>query len=222
MARDLRCVVVASTGGSVMNELLRNSFFRAQIMAVASDRDCGAIARAREHGVRADVLREDDKAAFSNRLLRYLDDLNADYAISFFTKLFVGEVVARYRNRIINLHPSLLPAFKGLDGFGDALKYGVRIVGSTIHFIDEHMDEGRIIMQTACPLDPGAPAAGMRHRLFEQQCRSLLQVTRWLHEGRIDVRGDRVLVTGARYDDVEYSPRLDFDQAIALRVPHRD
>lgn len=220
MHHDLRCVIVASTGGSVMNALLRDPFFRSQIVAVVSDRACGAIDRAREHAVRADVLAEPDGRAFSDRLLHYLDGLRADYVISFFTKLFTGDLVARYHSRIVNLHPSLLPAFKGLDGFGLALKHRVRIVGTTLHFIDERMDAGQIIMQTAWPLDPTVDPSVTRHRLFVHQCKSLLQATRWLYERRVTVTDQGVSIAGVSYDDPEFSPRLDFDQAIQFEIPY--
>jgi phosphoribosylglycinamide formyltransferase-1 len=76
-------------------------------------------------------------------------------------------------------------------------------------------------MQTACPLDPERDPADVRHLLFTQQCRSLLQVMRWLVDGRIEVGERRVLVRGARYDDPEYSPALDFRDAIELRLAPR-
>ena len=201
-----------------MNELLKSRFFRQQVHSVVSDRDCPAIEKAASHGVRTAVFKESDKSRFSDRLLDYLVESKADYVISFYTKLFMGELLDRFDNRIINLHPSLLPAFKGLDGYGDAVKYGVRFVGSTIHFIDGQMDEGKIIAQTICPLDPDNLQM-VRHRIFEQQCRSLLQVIRWLVEERIEVTQNRVAIKGAVFNNAEFSPALDFNEAIELRVP---
>jgi phosphoribosylglycinamide formyltransferase-1 len=217
----MKCVIVASTGGSVMNELLKNVFFRNCIFAVVSDRDCPAIEKARRHGVSTLLIPERENTNFSNRLLDLLQKHQVDYVISFFTRLFVGELLARYRNRIINLHPSLLPAFKGLDGFGDTVRYGTCYVGSTIHFMDENMDEGKIILQTVYPLDPGKSLEEIRHRLFQQQCKSLLQVVRWLDEGRIQIERSRVTVTNAAYAGFEYSPSLDSEDALELDIPLR-
>ncbi len=217
--RDLKCVVIASTGGSVMNQLLSNSFFRRQIVAVVSDRQCGALEKAEKHGVPTLVLAEAHKAHFSERLLQTLNSLQADYAISFYTKLFVGDLLEAYRNRILNLHPSLLPAFKGLHAFEDAAAYGARYVGSTIHFIDDKMDEGRIIQQTISANIPGEDPARLRHRIFVQQCRSLLQVVRWLAEDRVRIENDRVCVANAKYVDLEYSPNLDFSEAVDMQIP---
>ena len=211
-------VIVASTQGSVMNELLKNSFFRRQIHSVVSDRLCPAVERAQAHGVQTMNFSESDKHRFCDKLLIYLHENWIDYVISFFTKLFVGDLLNAYEDRIINLHPALLPAFKGMDGFGDGIRYGVRYLGSTIHFVDEHMDEGKIIMQTICPLDPSQEISTMRHRIFRQQCKSLLQVVKWLTEDRIKVESKKVLIEGAVYVDFEYSPNLDFHEAIALDV----
>src|ERR1043165_8846128 len=114
--KDLRCVIVASTGGSVMNAVLDNAFFKRQIFAIVSDRPCGAIDKASAHALTNQVIHQKNSKEFCDHLLSYLQDNQIDYVISFFTKLFVGELLSAYQDRIINLHPSLLPAFKGLDG----------------------------------------------------------------------------------------------------------
>jgi phosphoribosylglycinamide formyltransferase-1 len=214
--RNLKCVIVSSTSGSVMNVLLQNSFFKSQIFSVVSDRICPAIGKARSHGVRTEVFREKNNADFSDRLLAYLETNRIHYVISFYTKLFVGELLRKYSYRIINLHPSLLPSFRGLDGFGDTLRYGARYIGTTIHFIDERIDKGKIILQSVYPLDPDQPRTALRHRLFLQQCKSLLQVVKWLAENRIRVKSGRVVVAGGRFNDFEFSPQLDYDAAKKL------
>lgn len=222
MSKQIRLVIVASTGGAVINQLLHNTFFKSRVHSVFSDRECGAIAKARNQGVTTQVVQEKDKERISEKVLAYLKEYQADYAISFFSKLFVGELLSVYSDRIVNLHPSLLPSFKGLHGFDDAIAAGVGFVGSTIHFIDENMDEGKIIQQTITAIDKTKPVAVTRHRIFEQQCRSLLQVIKWLEDGRIIVEGNLVRVKGATYGHAEFSPNLDFDEAIALEIPKPD
>lgn len=219
MGTQLKLVIVASTGGSVVNQLLHHDFFKSRVHSVVSDRECLAILKAAAHGVLTEIIWEKDKTKFSSLVLDYLREHSVDYAISFFSKLFVGELLREYRDRIINLHPSLLPSFKGLHGFDDAVAHGARFVGSTIHFIDENMDEGKIIQQTIAPVDETRPIAFTRHRIFEQQCRSLLQVIKWLEDERILVEGNRVRVRDATCNDDEFSPGLDFAEAIALEIP---
>ena len=124
-----------------------------------------------------------------------------------------------YRDRIINLHLALLPSFKGYDGFNDGVRYGVKFVGSTIELVDKKMDEGKIVMHTVCPLDRSRPLAVTRHRVFVQQCKSILQAAKGLVEDRIIVDGRHVTIADAKYGNPEFSPALDFKDAIRLNVP---
>lgn len=215
----MRWAIVASTGGSVLDRLLGNEFFRARIALVLSDRDCGAIERAGRRGVDTAVLRERDSGRFCDRLLERLDNDGIDCVISFFTKLFRGAVLERYANRIVNLHPSLLPSFPGLHGFEDTMASGVRYAGTTIHLVDAGIDTGPVILQSIVAIDPAIDQRIIRHRIFEQQCRSLLQVVKWFEDERVRVSGRRAFVIGARYADLEYSPSLEFEEALSLVIP---
>jgi phosphoribosylglycinamide formyltransferase-1 len=218
MSSAPRIAIVASTGGSVADVLLARAAFVRHVVGLVSDRDCGALDVARRHGVPAVRLREASGAAFSDRLLDWLGAHEVGWVVSFYTKLFRGPILDAYRDRIVNLHPSLLPSFKGLDAFGDACRAGVRFVGTTIHLVDERMDEGKIVLQTTAPLDPGRDPASVRHVLFEHQCRGLLQVVRWIADDRLVVEGGAVRIRGARYDDATFAPALDDPDARALDV----
>jgi len=216
-----RCAAVASTGGAVLNVALAQPSFARHLVGIVCDRECGAAGVARRHGVPLTMLVEPSAAAFCDRLLAWLRANDVQWVIAFYTRLFVGPLLSAYRDRILNLHPSLLPAFKGLRPFEDALARGVRFVGTTIHLVDEQMDEGKIVLQSVVPLDPHRDPADIRHVLFEHQCRSLLQAIRWIAAGRLVVEGPRVVVRGARYDDPVFSPALDDPEARALQVPPR-
>ncbi len=214
-----RCVVTASTGGSVLNACLGSRFFKSLIHSVVCDRPCGAAEKAQAHGVPVEVFAAEKAARFSDWLLDYLHAHRIDYVFSFYTA-FYGETIRRaYRDRLVNLHPSLLPAFKGNDAWEYMEAYGVRFAGSTVEFIHERMDEGKIILQAVCPWDSGRAPEFTRHRVFVQQCKSLLQVARWLAEGRVSTDGCRVQVRGARFDNLEFSPALDFAEAIDWLCP---
>lgn len=202
-----------------MNELLKQPAFRRHIAVVIADRACPALEKAAAHDVPALLFAERKAAVFCDRLLAALVAQQIEYVISFYTKLFVGPLLEQYRDRIINMHPALLPAFKGLDGFEATLRAGVAFGGTTIHLIDEQMDEGKIIMQTVFPINPAEPEARLRHRVFEQQCRSLLQVVEWLAAGRLVVDGSWARIADAGYDNLEFAPALDSPAALALRVP---
>ena len=213
-----RIALVASTGGAVANVLLARPSFARHVVGVVSDRRCGALDVARRHGVAADLLPEASAEAFSDRLCGWLRAHDVDWIVSFYTKLFRGPLLQVYRDRILNLHPSLLPSFKGLRGFEDACRAGVRFVGTTIHLVDARMDAGKVVLQTVTPLDPHRDPTETRHVLFGHQCRGLLQVVRWIADGRLGVDGAQVRIRDARFDDGAFSPALDDPEARALDV----
>jgi phosphoribosylglycinamide formyltransferase-1 len=215
----LRCVIVASTGGAVMNECLKNPWFKSIVHSVVCDQPCGAADAARAHDLPVEIFAEPDSEKFCARLLGHLQTHRIDHVISFYTRFYSEPLRRAFADRIVNLHPTLLPAFKGNDAWEYVKPYGVRFAGSTVEFIYERMDEGKIILQTVCPWDDRQPAELIRHRIFVQQCRSLLQVARWLAEGRVQVNGCRVVVDGARFDSFEFSPALDFPDAIEFACP---
>jgi len=219
-SKRLKCVIAVSTAGSVMNEALKNPFFKGIVHSVVADKECPAIAKAQSHGVRIENFLEHTEEQFSIRLLEYLLKNDIDYVFSFYTGFFDNHLRDTYKDRIINLHPALLPAFKGLTGFNDGLAYGVKFVGSTVEFVDEKMDEGKIIMQTVCPLDQSQDPHIVRHKIFVQQCKSLLQVAKWLADRRIKVEDRNVTVLNAMFTGTEFSPSLDWDDAIRLEIKY--
>jgi phosphoribosylglycinamide formyltransferase-1 len=202
-----------------MDEALRNPLVRRLTHGLVCDRVCPAIDRAKAHGVPVTVFAEKDPEAFGARLLDHFRKLRIDHVFSFYVRFYPAAVRDAYRDRIFNFHPSLLPAFKGADGFGDGRRHGARFLGSTVELIDEVMDEGKIVMQTVFPVDPAASEAALRHRLFVQQCQSLLQTAKWLVDDRLRIDGKRVTVAGAQFRDPEFSPDLDWDEARRLTIP---
>ena len=217
--RSPRFVFVVSTAGSVMNETLKNDFLRSVVHSVVADRPCDAIDKAKAHSVATELFDEGSNESFCDRLAHYLNRHEIDFVISVYTGFYTDAFRAAFEDRVINFHPSLLPAFKGMDGFGDGVVYHVKILGTTVELIRDRMDEGKIVMQTATAVDPTRPLAELRHRIFVQQCKTLLQVVKWLHDGRIRVSGMNVTVDRARYRDIEFSPALDFDDARELEIP---
>lgn len=209
----MKVCIVGSTNGSVMNALFGVQYFRNQVQSFVTDRECEALNTARRHDVPAAIFSGKDNAAFSDCLLRHLLEIGIDYVVSFFTRLYTGNLLSEYRNRLINPHLSLLPAFNGFNSFQRAIVHGARFIGGTIHFIDPSTDGGSIILQHVYPAGPDDDVGILRHRIFVQQCQALLQVTKWLDEDRIAVDGRRVVVSGADYNSLIFSPALDFTPA---------
>jgi phosphoribosylglycinamide formyltransferase 1 len=219
ITRDLRFAFVLSTAGSVMNEVLKVDFVRSRVQLVVVDREGVASEHARRHGLEPVVIPEEDVAHFGDRLASLLAEHAIDFVFSYYTSFYPEALRSAYRDRLVNFHPSLLPAFKGGDAFERTISYPARFAGNTVEFIADVMDEGKIIMQTACPVDDGVPLEDTRHRVFVQQCQALIQVAQWLQDGRVVVDGRRVTVVGASFDDAAFSPALDSDDALgAARI----
>ena len=205
-----------------MNRLLTNQFLKSHIDSVIADQPCGALEKAACHGIPAFTFDERSPEIFCERLARHMDANGIDYVLSFYTRFYSKAFRERYRNRIVNAHPSLLPAFKGMSGFEDGIDYHCKIIGSTIELVRDVMDEGAIVIQAACPVDRNQDLSVTRHRVFVQQCKTMLQTVRWIVDSRIRINGAQVLIEGAKYDSPEYSPALDFDQAIGWDIPMPD
>lgn len=207
--------VIASTGGSVMNAVLQLPYMRTRLRTVLSDRECRAIEIAQEHGLSTEQFITKDALAFSDYLADYFSRTPHDLIVSFYTKLFRGEVVNQLYGRLVNCHPSILPACPGMDGFGDTIKSGARFIGATVHLVDSGRDTGYPLLQCALPFNPRLSIAENRHAVFIAQCRMMVQIVNWYEEGRIvsDESGYPGLI-GGQYRSSEYSPNLDFRLAI--------
>jgi phosphoribosylglycinamide formyltransferase-1 len=207
--RELRFGMVVSTAGSVMNEVLKDPFFRARVRLIVLQQPGPALEKARAHGIPTAIIEEGDNDQFCRKLVALFEEEAIDYVFSFYTKFYSAEFRAAFVDRILNFHPSLLPAFKGMDGFGDTVRHHARFAGNTVELIADVMDEGKIVMQTVCAVDRNAPIERTRHRVFVHQCQALLQSARWLQQGRIMVEGHRVEVRDATFDGGPFSPALD-------------
>jgi phosphoribosylglycinamide formyltransferase-1 len=113
-----------------------------------------------------------------------------------FDRLVTSPLLERFPGRIVNVHPALLPAFKGVDAQTQAAEYGVRVAGATVHLVDAEVDHGPIIVQAAVAIAPGDDAETVRQRILEQEHRIYPYAVQLFAEGRIRVEGRRVLVDG--------------------------
>jgi len=189
--------------------------FPASIAVVISNKaDAVGLARAAEAGIATAVVPHGDHngraafdAAIGNVLLRYGVGL---VCLAGFMRLLGAEFVAGWRDRLINIHPSLLPAFKGLDTHARALEAGVRLTGCTVHFVRAEMDEGPIIVQAAVPVRPDDTEGTLAARVLAAEHRAYPLAVRLIAQGRVRIVGGRVEIDGARVPDAAMlNPRDD-------------
>lgn len=134
-----------------------------------------------------------DKAAFETEIVRQLEDNDISFIVLAGYMRLVGEVLLRaYGGRIINLHPSLLPAFTGKDAIGQAIAYGVKVTGVTVHFVDEGLDTGPIIAQLPVQVEEKDTEETLAKRIHEVEHQLLVEVIQKIAEGKIELTGRHV------------------------------
>lgn len=181
-------VILISGRGSNMRAILRASL-PCRIAAVISNRaDAEGLALAREHGIPTAVVAHRDyadRAAFDAALAAAIDVHAPDFVVlAGFMRILTPEFVAHYRGRLINIHPSLLPAYGGLNTHQRALADGVKVHGCTVHFVTSDLDHGPIIIQAAVPVLINDTPETLAARVLHEEHRIYPQAIRWLCEGR--------------------------------------
>lgn len=161
-APSFRIVVLASGSGTNLQAILDRLHGEGgvEVAGVGSDKpDAFALERARAAGVATSVFARDDypdREARDAAMAEWIESLEADLVVlAGYMQLVSPGFVSRFRNRIVNVHPALLPSFPGLDAIGQAVEYGVRVTGVTVHFVDEGTDTGPVISQRAVEVPPG-------------------------------------------------------------------
>jgi phosphoribosylglycinamide formyltransferase-1 len=194
-------VILISGRGSNMEAMLQAAL-PARIAAVISNRaDAAGLAIAAQHGVPARVVEHRQFAsrdAFDAKLAEVIDEYAPDYVLLAGFMRILGEAfVSRYPERIVNIHPSLLPAFPGVHTHARVLAEGVRVHGCTVHLVTPRLDHGPILIQAAVPVRADDTEDSLAARVLEQEHRIFPQAVRWLCEGRVSVdAAGRVAVAG--------------------------
>jgi phosphoribosylglycinamide formyltransferase-1 len=188
---QLRVGVLASGSGTNLQAILDGVHgFEARVVAVASDKvDAYALERARAADVPTGVFPRDaypDRPARDAAVGDWLEAQGVELVVlAGYMAILGGGFIARFRDKIINVHPSLLPAFPGLAAVQQAIDYGVKLVGVTVHFVDEGVDTGAIILQRAIDLPPAADAPAVLTALRPLEHTLLPEAIRLFAAGRI-------------------------------------
>jgi phosphoribosylglycinamide formyltransferase 1 len=198
----LQVGVLASGRGSNLQAILdatAASDFPARVAVVVSDREqAAALERARRHGVPAvhvDPKAFGDAAAFEAELRRTLEARAVGLVcLAGFMRVLRPPFVRAFAGRLLNIHPSLLPAFPGLAAPRQAIDHGVKVAGATVHFVDEGIDTGPIVLQAAVAVGPEDTAETLAARILTVEHRLYPEAIRLFAEGRLRLVGRRVLV----------------------------
>lgn len=211
-----RVAILISGRGSNMAALIEAAAaakdYPAEIAVVISNRaDAGGLDKARASGIATVVIESKpfgkDRAGFEGALEAALASHRVELiCLAGFMRLFTAEFVQRWYGRMLNIHPSLLPSFPGLDPHGQALKAGVKISGATVHFVIPETDAGPIVMQGAVAVHDDDTADALSARILGVEHRIYPQALRLLAGGRLTLEGDRCRIAGANADGVLIAP----------------
>jgi phosphoribosylglycinamide formyltransferase-1 len=198
----LRVGVLASGRGTNLQALLdacARPDFPARVVVVLSDRErAQALERARTAGVEAAFVNPKDFAdreAFDLALVRELEARRVGLVChAGFMRILSPAYVRAFAGRALNVHPSLLPAFPGLSAQRRALDHGVRVAGATVHFVDEGVDTGPIVLQASVPVHPDDTEESLSARILAEEHRLYPEAVRLFAEGRLSIQGRRVIV----------------------------
>ena len=197
----MKLAILLSGRGSnfaAIHDAIQRGELDAQIVCVISNRvGAPGIARAKEWGLNAHVI---DNRSFASRpaqeyeVLRVLEQARPDFiALAGYMRLLSADFVAKFPHRILNIHPSLLPSFPGVDAQKQAIDYGVRVSGCTVHFVDENLDAGPIIVQRAVEVRSSDNAESLAARILEQEHEAYVEALAALSTRQWRVEGRRVI-----------------------------
>ncbi|MBP1760499.1 MAG: Phosphoribosylglycinamide formyltransferase [Firmicutes bacterium] len=198
----LRLAVLASGRGSnflAILEAIQQGRLNAQIKVLISDKsDALALQKAEEAGIPhifIDPRLFPDRQSYESEIVKELKSRDIDLVVLAGYMRLVGKVLLQsYPHQILNIHPALLPSFTGLHAQRQAVDYGVKFSGCTVHFVDDGMDTGPIIDQVVVPVLPDDTEDDLAERILEQEHKLYARVLQWIAEGRVYIEGRKVYI----------------------------
>lgn len=194
-------VLVSGRGSNlqaIIDSIEKGYIKNAKINVVISNKaNAYALERARIHGISTVFLDPEkyDRDEYDKAILNILNQYDTDLLLlAGYFRILGNEIIEAYRNRIMNIHPSLLPAFKGLHAQRQAFEYGVKVAGCTVHFVDEGLDSGPIILQKCVPVIPGDTEETLTNRILEQEHIIYPEAVKLFTEGKLKIEGRNVVI----------------------------
>jgi phosphoribosylglycinamide formyltransferase 1 len=166
-------------------------------IALSNREDARGIEKARAFGIEARVISSKglEREAYDKLVIAALQEERVDLVcLAGYMRLLSPQFVAAFRNRILNIHPSLLPAFPGLEAQRQALEHGAKFSGCTVHFVDENLDAGPIVLQSCVPIEDNDTPETLAERILREEHRIYTEAVRIVLEGRFRIENRRVLI----------------------------
>ena len=198
----MNIAVLCSGNGSNLQAIIdkvASGYINAKIAIVVSDnKEAFALKRAEKAGIETLVLDPKDyegRESFDREVIKNLKKRDVGLVVlAGYMRLLSDHFIKEYRERIINIHPSILPSFKGTHGIKDALVYGAKITGPTVHFVDEKLDHGPIILQKAIDVKDDDTEESLLERVHKEEHKIYPEAIKLFVEGRLKINGRRVVI----------------------------
>lgn len=167
-------------------------------LLVCDNPGAGAIGRAKRQGIKVALVKRKNfatKRDFEAKIIEHLEANKIDLIVlAGFMRMLSPEFVQRYKNRILNIHPALLPSFKGTEGIHDAFNYGIKVTGVTVHFVDEEMDHGPIVLQRQVKIEEDDTLDSLEAKIHKIEHKIYPEAVRLFVEGKLKIEGRKVRV----------------------------
>jgi len=168
-------------------------------LLVCDNPKAGAISRAKRAGIKTVLVERKDfknKEDFEFKIIELLEKEKVDLVVlAGFMRLLGPELVRRYKGRILNIHPALLPSFKGIQAIKDAFDYCVKVTGVTAHFVDAEPDHGPIILQQAVEIEKGETPESLEKKIHKAEHKIYPQAIKLFTEGKLKIEGRKVIIS---------------------------
>lgn len=198
----MNIAIFASGNGSnfqAIAEAVKKGRIKANLSLLVCDKPGAyALERAKKLKIEAFLIEKKNfssKEEYEKEIIKKLRQKDVGLIVlAGYMKIVGPDILKAYKNKILNIHPALLPAFKGAEGIRDAFEYGVKITGPTVHFVDEQTDHGPIIMQAAVAVGDDDTEEALAGKIHEQEHRIYPEAVRLFVEGRLKIDGRRVII----------------------------
>lgn len=198
----MKLAVLASGSGTNLQAIIDDiatGYIPAELKIVLSNKPGAyALTRARQAGIKTGVILPEDYASreeFDSELVRILKENDVEYvALAGYMRMLSKVFLDAFPDRVVNIHPALLPSFPGIHGQRDAVEYGVKVSGCTVHFVDENMDHGPIIAQAPVPVTYQDTEETLKERILEQEHILFPHVLRLIAQGKVEIQGRKVII----------------------------
>lgn len=199
MSKKTKVGILVSGNGSNLQAIIDEKIASCEIALVISNKpDVYAIKRAQSNNIPVEIINNknfETREEFERQLIKSLDSRDIELIVlAGFMRVLTPLFVRHYKNRIINIHPALLPSFPGVDAAKQALEYGVKYSGCTVHFVDDGVDTGPIILQAIVSIGDSDTEQTLLERIHKEEHRVFPEAVRLFCEGKIKIEGRRVII----------------------------